>query len=149
MNVLKIFIPLLFLFLSSCCSNVNNNDKADSQYIINKKVQSPPTTIKENQSIVTARVEEINIENENNYSINARILNVEENPAYESMAVNGSVYKLFPNYALNEKKEIDYQSYKEKNNSLQQLSKLKTGDEFKALVFMGKDNRWYIQKVLK
>jgi len=128
---------------------VSKNENAGQELSRRKNGQSPPTTIQENQSIVTARVQEINLENENNYSIKAKILNVEENPAYASIAVNGSVYKLVPDYVLNDKNEIDFTKHKDKNSSLLNISKLKPGDEFKAIIFMGKNYNWHIQKVLK
>ncbi len=149
MNQIKFFLPFLFLFFSSCCTNVSKNENGGQELSIKKTNQNPPTTIQVNQSIVTAKVQEINLEDENNYSIKAKILNVEENPAYASMAVNGSVYKLVPDYALNDKNEIDFTSHKDKNSGLFNLSKLKPGDEFRAIIFMGKNYNWYIQKVLK
>ena len=149
MNVLKIFVPILFLFLSSCCTNVSKNEKINRQTKINKSFPASPTTITDNQSIITARVEELNVSDKNNYSIDAMIVNVDENPAYQNMAVKGNVYKLFPNYILNDDKEIDFSSHQENNQKLRQLSQLKKGDEFRAIIFMGKGNKWYIQKVLK
>ncbi len=149
MNRIKFVIPLLFLLLSSCCTNVSKNENAGNGFSMKKSLQSPPTAIQENQSTVTAKVQEINLEDDNNYTIKAKILNVEENPAYTSMAVKESIYKLIPGYVLNDKNEIDFKSYKEKNAGLLHLSKLKPGDEFKAIIFMGKNNSWYIQKVLK
>ena len=149
MNRIKFGFPLLFLLLSSCCTNVSRNGNESNDLSIKKNVPSPPTTIQENQSIVTAKVQDIKQENENKYSIKAKILNVEENPAYASMAVTGNVYKLTPDYALNAKNEIDFKSHKEKNTGLLNLSRLKPGDEFKAIIFIGKNYNWYIQKVLK
>ncbi len=149
MNRIKFAASLLFLILSSCCTNVSKNGSESSDLSMNKKVQSPPTTIQQNQSIVDAKIQEINLEDENNYSIAAKILNVEENPAYASIAVKGTVYKLSPDYVLNDKNEIDFKSHPEINSGLLNLSKLKPGDEFKAIIFMGKNYSWYIQKVLK
>ena len=148
MNRLKFIVPLLVILLSSCCKNVSKNENEGKNLSIKKNVQNPPTTIQENQSIVTAKIQEINLEDKNMYSIKAKILNVEENPAYASMAVEGSVYKLLPDYALDDKNEIDFKMHKEKNNGLVNLSKLKHGDEFKAIIFMGKNYNWYIEKVL-
>ncbi len=148
MNHIKLIAPLLFLLLSSCCTNISKNENESSGSSINKNVQSPPTTIQENQSIVTAKIQEINLENDDMYSLKVKVLIVEENPAYASMAVKGSIYKLIPDYVKNDKNEIDFKSHKEKNNGLLKLSKLKPGDEFKAVIFMGKNYNWYIQKVL-
>jgi len=149
MNLIKFTAPLLFILLSSCCTNVSKDENKSNDLSMNKNVQGQPTTIQENQSIVIAKVQEINLEDENNYTIKAKVLNVDENPAFASMAVKGSVYKLIPDYALNDKNKIDFKSHKEKNTGLLNLSKLKTGDEFKAVIFMGKNYTWYIKKVLK
>ncbi len=148
MNTFKIFLPVLILFISSCCSDVTKNKTDDKQIVINKTQPKTPTTIKQNQSIVTARVEEINFTEDDSYSIHAKIIEIKVNNAYESIAVKGSSYKLIPNFSLNENKKIDFDNYEEKNSNLLKLKKLKPGDEFNAIIFMGSDNNWYIQKVI-
>ncbi len=134
-----ILFTLLSIFLASCsCPEELSRDK-------NTTLNSEPQ-IQINQSTVNAEVEDIYLIDEYNFILKAKILEVEENPAYTSMAVKGSIYNLIPNFQLDENQNVIKESGKNKN--LSGLSKLKRGDKFKAIIFFEKLKGWYIQEAL-
>ena len=134
-----ILFAIVFSFvLVSCTSTEQSTGK-------NNTLNSEPQ-IQINQSTTLAEVEDIYVNDEYNFIIKVKVMEVEENPAYPSMAVNESVYNLIPNFQLDERKNVIKDS--KKNMSLSKLSKLQKGDKFKAIIFFEKLKGWYIQEVL-
>lgn len=140
-TVLIIFSALL---LSSCGSGKIQKSSGSSSPSETSQSELP-AHIAENQSIVTAKVEQINSINKNDFTIKVKILKVKENPAYLSMAAVGATYILTPNYKLDEKRDI---IQTEENFKLLHLSSLNIGDTFKAVIFYEQDKGWLIGKVL-
>jgi hypothetical protein len=139
-----LIIVILIISFSSCSSNVlkNTSNSNDSSNSSQSKI---PPHIAENQSTVTAIVEQLNVINKKEYTIKAKILKVEENPAYLNMASIGAVYELAPNYKVDEKGNI---IQNETNTQLFDLSRLNIGDTFEAIIFYVQNKGWLIEKVL-
>lgn len=131
------------LLFSSCCTDIL---KEKSNAPNNGNVLKSPTTIAINKSVITARIEDI-VRNENgNFMIKAFLVKVEEDPSYPNLAMAGRTYNLIPNFQLDGDKKI--MSDSEKNKGLFTLSKLKSGDEFRAIIFFENLTGWFIQEVL-
>jgi hypothetical protein len=130
---------ILSIFLAACsCPKEQSREKETT---LNSEPQ-----IQINQSTILAEVEDIYLIDEYNFILKVRVLEVEENPAYASMAIKGSVYNLIPNFQLDENQKVMKES--EKNKNLSGLSKVKRGDKFKAIIFFEKPKGWYIQEAL-
>ncbi len=145
---MKFITIILIIFSSLCissCSSGNLNKSPGSSSPSERSQSGLPAHIAENQSIVTAQVEQINSINKNDFTIKVKILEVKENPAYLSMAAVGAIYKLTPNYKLDEKRDV---IQTEENFKLLHLSSLNIGDTFKAVIFYEQDKGWLIDKVL-
>jgi hypothetical protein len=139
-----ITIAILSMLLSSCYSNVSKNN-IDSNNSSNRSHAELPAHTAVNQSIVSAEVEQIKIKNKNDFSIRAKILNVEKNSAYLSMASVGASYVLEPNFQLDDNKNI---MTTDKNIQLLMLSDIKVGKTFNAIIFYDQNRGWLIDKVL-
>lgn len=137
---LFIFLPLLLLLIS--CSNCKDTTKSSG--IDNIQTQSTPTSIVQNLSIVTARVDEVIFKTETDYQIKATVLVVEESDAYTSIATPGQEYLLTPNFRYDNENLIK----SDVNDSLKKLGKLSKGKEFKAEISLENQKGWFIQKVL-
>lgn len=137
--IYAVFLTAAFLF-ASCCSNISK-DKNNNNII--KKQQ--PAAIKSNQSKVTAEVKSIDIIAEDNFIIKARVTSVENDPANESMAIQGSTYSLKPSFVIINQK-IDENS--DRNNRLKSLKGLKAGDNFNAVIFYDGVNGWFIRDII-
>jgi hypothetical protein len=133
-----LFVLLSSLIFVSCCTTEQSTGK-------NNTLNSEPQ-IQINQSTILGEVEDIYVNDEYNFILKVKILEVEENPAYTSIAVKGSVYNLIPNFQLDENQKVIKES--EKNKNLSGLSKLKRRDKFKAAIFFEKLKGWYIQETL-
>lgn len=146
MNIkIKIFfITVLGILYSSCCRNVSNENIKDSE---SNKIVKNPASLTINKSIVTAKIEGIDLSNDQSFAIKAYIIEVEEDPSYPSMAIAGKTYNLTPNFQLDEEKNIISDS--ERNKDLKLLSKKNVGTEFKASIFFDNANGWFIQEIIK
>lgn len=138
----------LFLLLSisilSCSNDISNkNDKGNTQNPSNNK--NPGQTIKRNKSIVTAKLVSKEVTDEQNFILKVKILEVEDNPNYESMAVTGEEYELKPDFYFDENKEIPDN---ERNRELKKLTTLNAGDDFKAEISLEQLQGWIIHRVL-
>jgi hypothetical protein len=103
-----------------------------------------PTSIVQNLSIVTARIDDVIFKSETDYQLKVTVLVVEQNDSYNNIAVPGNEYLLTPNFRYdNDKLMIN-----EVNESLKNLGKLSKGKEFKAEISLENKNGWFIQKVL-
>ncbi len=136
----------LMLLLLSCSRNISKN--GDETKIGEGKSKNLPETqaaIRDNQSIVTAEVEGIYPGDKGDFFIKAKILKIEENPAYTSMAVQGASYVLVPSFQLDiNSKVID----NDRNRNLSKMKSLKAGDTFKAVIFYVQYKGWHIDKFL-
>lgn len=139
MKSYSILFTILSIFLAACSCPEELSREKDTT--LNSEPQ-----IQINQSTVLTEVEDIYMNDEYNFILKVKVLEVEENPAYASMAIKGSVYNLIPNFQLDENKSVMKES--EKNKSLSKLSKHKKGDRFKAIIFFEKLKGWFIQQAL-
>lgn len=137
---LFIFVPLLPLLVS--CSNCKDTTKSSA--IDNIQTQSTPTSVVQNLSIVTARVDEVIFKTETDYQIKATVLVVEESDAYTSIATPGQEYLLTPNFRYDNENLMK----SDVNDSLKKLGKISKGKEFKAEISLENQKGWFIQKVL-
>jgi hypothetical protein len=112
--------------------------------MVNVQTQSNPTSIVQNLSIVTARVDEILFKDETDYQIRATVLSVEQNDDRPSIAVAGNDYLLTPNFRYDDDKLMG----SDINKSLKKLSRLSKGKEFKAEISLENEKGWFVQKVL-
>jgi hypothetical protein len=142
-SIKNLFFIGLLAFLSSCCANVSEekSDVSNSGTVLRS-----PTSIAINRSVVAAKVEEVFNSENGSYIVKALVTHVDEDPSYQSLAMPGRTYNLIPNFQLDENKKVIADS--EKNKSLISISKLKEGDEFKAVIFFDNMNGWFIQNVI-
>ena len=134
---------LLFLltFIYSCCSSKPGNQLTGQEQNNN---QSVPTSIAQNLSVVTARVNEVLFKGETDYQLKVIVLAVEQTTAYPSIAVPNNEYLLTPNFRYDNEKLMN----SDINESLKKLGKLSKGKEFKAEISLENQKGWFIQKVL-
>lgn len=143
-NSLKIFFVFVFIaLLSSCCADVSNEKFNISN---SRNTLKNPTSIAINKSTVTAKVEEILLNEKGNLVIKTLILKVEVDPSYPNLSTVGKIYNLTPNFVLDDEKKIILDSERNKNLSL--LSKQNPGYEFKAIIFYDNSGGWLIQEVI-
>ena len=131
-NSIKIFLLIGSLtLLSSCCADVSKETVNSSNSSTILKI---PTSLAINKSIVAARVEEILSSENGSFVVKALIINVEDNPSYPSLAMNGKSYNLIPIFQLDDNKKIISDS--EKNKSLNFLSNKKPVTNSKQSFFL-------------
>lgn len=131
-------ISLLLISCSNCKDSTNNNQEVTVQ------TQTNPTSIVQNLSVVTARVEEVLFKSETDYQIKATVLVVEQNDDRPSIAVPGNDYLFSPNFRYDNDKLME----SDINESLKKLSKISKGKEFKAEISLENQKGWFIQKVI-
>ena len=142
MKIIYVLLPFILLpLLYSCCNSKPTNGTTSIDKNIN---QSGPTSIVQNQSIVTARVDEVLFKDETNYQLQVTVLIVEQNDAYPSIAVPGNEYLLTPNFRYDNEKLMK----NDINDSLKKLGKLSKGKKIKAEISLEYLKGWFIQKVL-
>lgn len=143
-NIIKhlVIIPFVFLF-SSCCADAQKEQLNNNS---NSKILNNPASIAINQSLVTARTEEVLTNSAGGFLVKAFITTVEENPSYQSIATAGKSYYLIPNFTLDESKKVIVND--ERNKRLLSLSKSKSGESFKAIISFENLNGWFIQDVI-
>lgn len=137
-----IFVLLLFILpslLIGCC-----NCKTTSKTVGQDSTNLTPTSIVQNLSTVTARIDEVVFKSETDYQLKVTVLVVEQNDSYNNIAVPGNEYLLTPNFRYDNDKLMS----NEVNESLKNLGKLSKGKEFKAEISLENKNGWFIQKVL-
>lgn len=138
-----IYIIILFVLpslLIGCCNCKNTSETAGQD----NTNQTNPTSIVQNLSIVTARINNVIFNSETDYQLKVTVLTVEQNDSYNNIAVPGNEYLLTPNFRYDNDKLMS----NEVNNSLKNLGKLSKGKEFKAEISLENKNGWFIQKVL-
>jgi hypothetical protein len=140
----QLFVLLLILSCISCSNDVSKEDELDSEKPVTTK--GPVQTIELNKSVVLLRLISKEVKEETNFTLRAKVLNVEEKTSYESIAVAGEEYILKPNFYYDENYQIPAN---ERNNGLKELVELKTGDEFNAEISLDQYKGWTINKVLK
>jgi hypothetical protein len=132
MKIVYVSILLILLtVLYSCCSSKPIN-------------QTIPTSVVQNLSVVTARVDEVIFKGETDFQLKATVLVVEQTSAYPSIAVPNNEYLLAPNFRYDNEKLMS----SDINESLKKLGKLSKGKEFKAEISLENQKGWFIQKVL-
>ena len=137
-------ILLLSISILSCSNDMSNkNDKIDTQIPSNNK--NPGQTLKQNKSIVIAQLVSKEVTDEQNFILKVKVLKVEDNPNYESMAVTGEEYDLKPSFYFDENKKIPDN---ERNRRLKELTTLNAGDDFKAEISLEQMEGWIIHRVL-
>ena len=132
---------ILLTFLYSCCNCKPTGETIGSDKNINQNI---PTSIVQNLSIVTARVDEVLFKEETDYQLKVTVLDVEGTTAYPSIAVANNNYLLTPNFRYDNDKLMN----SDVNESLKKLGKLSKGKEFKAEISLENQKGWFIQKVL-
>ncbi len=137
-----LFTFALFLPHLISCSNCKDTTKTNQN--ANVQTQSNPTSIVQNVSVVTARVDEVLFKSETDYQIKATVLVVEQNDDRPSIATPGNDYLLSPNFRYDNDKIME----SDINESLKKLSKVSKGKEFKAEISLENEKGWFIQKVI-
>jgi hypothetical protein len=133
-----VFISFQIISCSNCKETANNMEQEKN------KTEKLPTSIVQNLSIVTARVEEVLYKSETDFQIKATVLVVKGNDAYNSIATPGQEYLLTPNFRYDN--EVLMKS--DVNDALKNIGKLSKGKEFKAEISLENGKGWFIQKVL-
>jgi|GEM_PF-2457855 hypothetical protein len=134
-------LSIISLLLISC-SNCKDSTKTNQEVTV--QTQSNPTSIVQNLSLVTARVDEVLFKSETDYQIKVTVLVVEQNDDRPSIATPGNDYLLTPNFRYDNDKLLD----SDINESLKKLSKISKGKEFKAEISLENEKGWFIQKVI-
>jgi len=134
-------LSIISLLLISC-SNCKDSTKTNQEVTV--QTQSNPTSIIQNLSLVTARVDEVLFKSETDYQIKVTVLVVEQNDDRPSIATPGNDYLLTPNFRYDNDKLLD----SDINESLKKLSKISKGKEFKAEISLENEKGWFIQKVI-
>ena len=134
-------ISIILLLLISC-SNCKDSTKTNQDVTV--QTQSNPTSIVQNLSVVTARVDEVLFKSETDYQIKATVLAVEQNDDRPSIATPGNDYLFSPNFRFDNDKLMD----SDINEALKKLSKVSEGKEFKAEISLENEKGWFIQKVI-
>ena len=135
------FLLFLLTLIYSCCNTKPTNGLMGQEQ---NKNQNIPTSIAQNLSIVTARVDEVLFKEETDYQLKVTVLDVEGTTAYPSIAVANNNYLLTPNFRYDNDKLMN----SDVNESLKKLGKLSKGKEFKAEISLENQKGWFIQKVL-
>lgn len=143
MRITLILFVLFISFQIISCSNCKDTTKNVEQE--KNKITTPPTSIVQNLSIVTARVEDVLYNGETDFQIRATVLTVEQNDDRPSIAVPGNDYLLTPNFRYDDRTLMK----NDVNESLKKIGKLSKGKEFKAEISLENNNGWFIQKVLE
>ena len=136
------FVCLLFIPLLLSCSNCKETNL--NKEITTTQDQKNPTSIVQNISIVTARIESIVFNSDTDYKIKATVLTVEEKSDKPSIAVPGNEYLLQPKFYYDNNELV----VNDVNESLKKLSKMEKGKTFKAEISLENQKGWFIQKVL-
>jgi hypothetical protein len=136
-SILLILLTLLY----SCCSSKPTSKLSGQEQNNNQNI---PTSIAQNLSIVTARVDEVLFKGDTDYQLKVMVLAVEQTAAYPSIAVRNNEYLLTPNFRYDNEKLMN----SDVNESLKKLGKLSKGNEFKAEISLENQKGWFIQKVL-
>ena len=136
------FVCLLFIPLLLSCSNCKETNL--NKEITTTQDQKNPTSIVQNISIVTARIETIVFNSDTDYKIKATVLTVEEKSDKPSIAVPGNEYLLQPKFYYDNNELV----VNDVNESLKKLSKMEKGKTFKAEISLENQKGWFIQKVL-
>lgn len=138
--VLALLALLIIPVIISCGSCKNTSENVGDMKIHEQK---EPTTIVQNVSLVTARIDAIDFKSETDYKIKATVLTVEEKSDKPSIAVPGNEYILQPNFRYDDGKLME----SDINSSLKSLGKLEKGKTFKAEISLENQKGWFIQKV--
>ena len=136
------FVCLLFIPLLLSCSNCRETNL--NKEITTTQDQKNPTSIVQNISIVTARIETIVFNSDTDYKVKATVLTVEEKSDKPSIAVPGNEYLLQPKFYYDNNELV----VNDVNESLKKLSKMEKGKTFKAEISLENQKGWFIQKVL-
>ena len=140
----QLIVLLLLLSLASCSNDVSKENEVDSDKLVTP--QKSAQTIQINKSFVLARLIGTYARSETDFTIRVKILNVEENSNYESIAVAGEEYTLTPSFYYDEKDKI---ANNERNRGLKGIVKFNVDDEFNAEISLDQKLGWTIIKVLK
>lgn len=136
------FVCLLFIPLLLSCSNCKETNL--NKEITTTQDQKNPTSIVQNISIVTARIETIVFNSDTDYKVKATVLTVEEKSDKPSIAVPGNEYLLQPKFYYDNNELV----VNDVNESLKKLSKMEKGKTFKAEISLENQKGWFIQKIL-
>lgn len=144
---LVIIIVLIWssLFFISCssCHNIKSNSSKTVNSEITYENENKKIVIKENRSIVKAKVLDIVGFDENRFYLKLKILKSEDIKGYSNFASKGDEIRAYPNYVRKEgQKQIDYSL--EPNNNLLLAQKLTDNDIIDATVFMSGVNNTYM-----
>lgn len=138
MKFLATFVVTLSTIALLSCSNCKESQSE------NNRDAGKPTSIALNMSIVEAEVIEVSGDDKN-FKVKTKVLSVEENSSFPSIAVVGEEYLLTPNFRTEDGKVLN----NEINSNLSSLRKLSKGQKFKAEISLDQNSGWLIQKVLK
>ena len=140
----QIFLLLFILLFLSCSNDVSRENEEDSNPPVTSKGRGQ--TFQANKSFVLAKLISKEVKNETNFSLNVKVIKVEEKSGYESIAVAGEKYIFTPRFYYDENNNIPDNKH---NDGLKKLTALKEGDEFKAEISLDQSLGWIINKVLK
>lgn len=140
-----LLLILMSITIFSCSNDVSKKENNRGEQNTNPG-KNPGQTIALNKSIVLAELISKSVTDEFNFTLKVKTLEVEEDGNTLSMAVKGEEYTLTPAYYTDENKEIPDN---DRNSGLKSLTKLNTGDKFKAEISLEQPEGWIIYRVLK
>ncbi len=143
MNRSNLIYPLIFLFILSC---TNKSTKEITKNQVPPNVSPTQAAIKENKSIVQARVLQILPNGKNNFKMKIKVLKVFDDGSYPSIAVENQEYVVKPNFAIDSEGKLLNNA---KNKGLQSLRNARVGETVKLEIFLQDGNNWLINKKLQ
>lgn len=144
MKIINVSVILLFgiVFLGCCdCATKNTSEVGDTT---KNPVNNNPTSIQNNKTVALVEIVNIDVKSETQYSAKIEVNQIFADDAYPSIAVEKSIYEVFPNFRLGENKEM---LENDVNLELKNFSKKKPGDKVKVEFFLS-DNKWILHRIL-
>lgn len=144
MKIINVSVILLFgiVFLGCCdCATKNTSEVGDTT---KNPVNNNPTSIQNNKTVALVEIVKIDVKSETQYSATIEVNQIFADDAYPSIAVEKSIYEVFPNFRLGENKEM---LENDVNLELKNFSKKKPGDKVKIEFFLS-DNKWILHRIL-
>lgn len=130
----------LLFFLLGCCSSDKSEENDKSLHPI-----QTPTTIQENRSTVVAQVLTYYENKENNFVLKIKVLQIEDDGSFPSLATVGYDYFCSPNFAVDENGAL---MQSEKNDNLYKLKNVSSGKKIKTEIFFQPKTGWHIDKFI-
>ncbi len=144
MKIIHFSLILLFGFVFFGCCDCATKNSAEVGDTTKNNVNNNPTAIQNNKTVAMVEIVSMDVKSETQYSAKIEVNQIFTDDAYPSIAVEKSIYEVFPNFRIGENKEI---LDNDVNLELKNFSKQKPGDKVKVEFFLS-DNKWFLHRIL-